>query len=573
MTKKQRGIQYAPTGIGGFDEITGGGLPAGRITVVLGAAGGGKTIFGAQMLAAGAREFGEPGLFVAFEETADQMFENTASFDWRIDQLRGKSIDVLDAQLPQSVVQGGEFDLLGLLAILGQKAKTLRAKRIVLDGLDVLLANLADPTLARREVFRLREWLQESRMTAIITAKADATDVRFSPEYNFLQFMADCVVKMEHRVVGGTALRFLRVAKCRGAAHSANEFPFTIGGSGIAVGAGAATEMLDPASKARVSSGVERLDAMLGGGYYRGSSTLLTGSPGTAKTTLAAAFAAAASHRKERTLFVSFDEAPAQIIRNMDSVGIRLDPHVQSGTLRMHSLRSRAASPEAHAAQVRQLLREHRAGNLVVDPISALGSSNDDTFAQRAAVEILDFAKSQSVTSVYTSLLGNKAALSEETPIGISTIADTWMHVTYVSQGGERNRALTVIKSRGTGHSNQVRELVLSQNGITLADVYSAGGDVLLGTLRWERENQERRKRDTAVREADRRKREAELTLAESRTCTQAALSAQAAHEATLERVSEEQEEATRLASRENVELLHRRGADGVRSARKRRTR
>lgn len=570
MAKKQRGIEYVPTGIVGFDEITGGGLPAGRITVVLGGAGGGKTIFGAQTLAAGARHFGEPGVFVAFEESAEQILENTARFSWAIHRLRGKGIDVVDAHLPQSVVQGGEFDLLGLLAVLGQKVKAIGAKRIVLDGLDVLLAHLENPTLARREVFRLREWLDESRLTAIITAKASAADVGLSPEYDFLQFMADCVVKIQHRVAGGTALRFLRVAKCRGGPHSANEFPFTIGDAGIEVGAGAATAMEHPASNVRVSSGIDRLDAMLGGGgYYRGSSTLITGSPGTAKTTLGAAFAEAASRRKERTLLVSFDEAPAQIVRNMDSVGVRLGPHVHSGVLRMQSLRSRAASPEAHAAHVRQLLREHRARNLVVDPISALGLPGEDNAAQRAAIEILDLAKSQSITSVYTSLLGNKAALTEETPIGISTIADTWMHLSYVNQGGERNRALTIIKSRGTGHSNQVRELVLSDEGVTLADVYAAGGEVLMGTLRWERETQERRKRDQAVREADLRKKEVELSLAESRARAQAALSAQAVQEAALARVSAERAEASGRAAIDDAELLHRRGDDGLRGPRR----
>jgi len=519
------------------------------------------------------RDFDEPGIFVAFEESAEQVFENAASFDWKIGRLRGKGIDVLDARVPQTVVQGGEFDLLGLLAVLEQKVNAVRAKRIVLDGLDVLLANLGDPSLVRREVFRLREWLQESGMTAIITAKADAPDSSLSPEYDFLQFMADCVVKMQHRVASGTALRFIRVAKCRGGPHSANEFPFTIGASGIEVGAGASTEMIHPASKARVSSGVERLDAMLAGGYYLGSSTLITGSPGTAKTTLSAAFAEAASRRKERTLFISFDEAPAQIVRNMDSVGIPLGTHVQSGVLRIHSLRSQAASPEAHVARIRQLLREHRAHNLVVDPLSALGPAGNDDVAQRAAIEVLDLAKTQGITGVYTSLLGNTAAHAEETLVGVSTIADTWMHGTYVNQGGERNRALTVIKSRGTNQSNQIRELVLSRNGVTLADVYAAGGEVLMGTLRWERENHERRKHDVAVRDADLRRKEAELTVAESKALTHAALSAQAVHEAVLERVNAEREETTSVTAKESIELLRRRGADDVRMPRGRSSR
>jgi circadian clock protein KaiC len=233
----------------------------------------------------------------------------------------------------------------------------------------------------------------------------------------------------------------------------------------------------------------------------------------------------------------------------------------------MHSLRSQAASPEAHAAKIRQLLREHRSVNLVVDPLSALGPAGDENVAQRAAIEVLDLAKTQGITSIYTALLGNKAVDAEETLIGISTIADTWMHVTYVNQGGERNRALTVIKSRGTNQSNQMRELVLSKNGVTLADVYSAGGEVLMGTLRWERENHERRRRDVAARDADLRRKEAELTVAESKARTQAALGAEAVDEAILERVNTERAEMTTVTATEGVELLRRRGADRVRTS------
>jgi circadian clock protein KaiC len=571
MNNKRHGIVRLPTGITGFDEITRGGLPAGRITVVLGGPGSGKTIFGVQILALGAHKFGDSGILVAFEEGPEQVIENTACFDWRLDRLDGKSLNVIDARLPESVIQGGEFDLLGLLAVLGQRAKVMGAKRIVLDGLDVLLANLSDPAVKRREVFRLREWLQSNGMTAIVTAKVDKQDGGLSPEYAFLQFMADCVVTMHHRVVSGTALRFIRVPKCRGGGHSANEFPFTIGESGIEVGGGASTEMVHAAPTARVSSGIDRLDAMLGGGYYRGSSTLITGAPGTAKTTLAAAFADAACRRREPTMFVSFDESPAQIVRNVGSVGIRLDPHVRSGLLSMHSLRSRSASPEAHTAHIRNLLRLHRAKNLVVDPLSAFSFGIDAAVAQRAAVEVLDLAKSLGITSVYTSLLGNKAALSEETPIGVSTIADTWMHLTYVNQGGERNRALTVIKSRGTSHSNQIRELVLSGTGTTLADVYSAGGEVLMGTLRWEREETERRTREASKHEAALREKEAESAVAETRARAQAALSAQAVGEAVLARIRSEQKTSDTLAAKQSSELLRRRGADAHRTARARR--
>jgi circadian clock protein KaiC len=522
--------RHTPTGIVGFDQITGGGLPANRVTAVLGGPGSGKTLFAIQTLVHGARSRREPGLFVAFEESAEHLRNDVRAFSWGFDRLLGKGIAMIDARLSRSVVHGGDFDLIGLLAIIGAKAKRLKARRIVLDGLDVVLA-LLEPSLARREVFRLRDWLLESGMTAIITAKVDGED-RIVRDYDYLQFMADCVVTMQHRVVRGTALRFVRVVKQRGAAHSANEFPMSIGEAGIEVAATTSAQLRHRVSSERVSTGVARLDAMLTGGYYRGASTLITGAPGTAKTTLAAAFADAACRRNERSLIVSFDEAPEQIIRNVRSVRIDLAKHVRSGLLRICSLRSRAASPESHVAHVRSLLREHRAQNVVVDPLSALSQGSTDNVAQSAAIEILDHAKTNGITSVLTSLVGDRAPVTEQTPLGISTVADNWLHVSYVSQGGERNRALTIIKSRGTEHSNQVRELVLSREGVTLADVYTAGGEVLMGTLRWERENEERRAREAARRVADLRRREAELTI-ERLKAEEVTLSAETAEDAT----------------------------------------
>ncbi len=547
------------SGVVGFDDITGGGLPRGRVTVVLGGAGCGKTIFALQALVTGARN-GEPGLFVTFEESPDQIVKDTRNFDWKLADLKGHGIELFDAQLSNAIVQGGEFDLVGLLAIIGARARQLKAKRIVFDGLDVLLGHLGTPTLIRREIFRLREWLYNAGMTGIITAKADAADGHPSADYDFLEFIADCVVTLQHRVTAGAAVRMFRVTKYRGIGHSANEFPFTITRSGIDVASSTSAEINHPVFKERLTSGVAALDVMLRGGYYRGSGVLISGAPGTSKTSLAAAFADRACLRKEPTIYVSFDEAPTQIVRNVASIGIDLARHLQSGLLTMCSLRARADNPQAHVARIRALVDLHDARNLIVDPISAFSRVSDAAMGDRAAIQIFDMAKSRGVTTLATSLLANASPLTEETPIGISTIADTWMHVSYVNKGGERNRALTIIKSRGMSHSNQVRELILTDQGITLADPYMAGGEVLMGTLRWERENEDRRAKAAAVAELHMHEKHAELALAETHVRVEAARVEQAVREADLERIIAARLASTETDRTERVELKSRRG-------------
>jgi circadian clock protein KaiC len=547
-----------PTGIDGFDEIADGGLPRGGITVVMGGAGAGKTIFSLQVLAMRARA-SEPGILVAFEETADRILDNTAGFAWGGQPLKA-AVEVLDAQLSQSVEKAGAFDLIGLLAIVAARAKKSGAKLVVFDGLDVLLDYLHDSSLVRREVFRIREWVHASGLSAVVTAKADATEARPLAEYDFLQFMADCVVTMHHRVVHGTATRTARVAKYRGAAHSSNEFPVTITRAGLEVAASTTSQLAHAASGDRVSTGVERLDAMLSGGYHRGSSVLITGVPGTAKTTLAAAFAEAAGRRGERTLFVSFDEAPDQIVRNVASVGIQFRPLIEAGILHLTSFRARADNPEAHVARLRGLLRDLQPQNLVVDPLSAMSRSGVQSDA--AAVEVLDFAKSAGITIVSTSLLANAVPLAEQTPLNLSTIADAWLHVSYLSQGGERNRSLTIIKARGTSHSNQVRELVLSDKGVTLTDVYSVGGEVLMGTLRWEKENDLRRSRVVAKSAVTLRAYKVEQALAETKARLQSLAREQAMQEVELAQIRAEAEADADRQTTETEGLLQRRRAD-----------
>ena len=547
------------TGIPGFDEIADGGLPTGGVTVVLGGAGTGKTTFGMQILSHSALE-GTPGILVAFEESGERILANVAGFAWAKAAL-GKVV-VLDAQLSHAIEHGGEFDLMGLLAMVGATAAKHGARCIVFDGLDVLLGYLGDAVVVRREAFRLRDWVHASGLTAIVTAKAGAPDPRIGADYDFLQFLADCVVTLHHRVIQGTALRFLRIAKYRGAPHSSNELPFAITPMGIEVAANTTIDLTYPTSNARVGTGIDRLDSMLSGGYYQGSSVLITGAPGTAKTSIAAAFAEAAAGRGERTLYVSFDEAPDQIVRNVASIGIQLAPHVASGMLSLVSLRGHAESPEAQVARIRAHLQLLRPRNLVIDPLSALSQPGDEANRESAARQVLDLAKTAGITIVNTSLFGNALPLAEHTLLNVSTIADTWMHVSYVSHGGERNRALTIFKARGTGHSNQVRELVLSDRGVTLADVYVVEGEVLMGTLRWEKENEARRTRIAHHNGAVLREQRAELALAQTRAQQDTLSRAQAIQEAELAQLRADATIEVDRRAVEADELLLRRRAD-----------
>ena len=485
----------SPTGIAGFDDITGGGVPHGRTTLVIGGPGSGKTIFGLKFLATGIAQ-GEPGIFVAFEEAADRILATAEGFGWGLARLGRSELFVLDAQPTADLVQLGDFDLGGMIATLDAKATELGAGRIVFDALDILLALLPDIAARRREVYRLHEWLLTRGLTGLITAKAGADDATTatSGAFGFMQFMVDCAVVLNHSVVLGVSQRDLRVLKFRGSAFDENESPFLIGATGIEVAVARTVGHKDAeVTNERVSSGVDRLDTMLGGGYYRGASVLITGFPGTAKTTLSGAFAEAACLRGEMTMFVSFDSDGAEVVRNLSSVGIKLDRFLKSGLLRMVSARTITGSAETYLVRIKTMAREHGARCLVIDPVSTLSKSGNEQTAHNVAERLIDWSKAEGITLVCTSLLDEMASQSEGgSPLQISTLADTWIHLNYLVQAGERNRGMSIIKSRGTAHSNQVRELVLSDKGVTLADIYTAGGEVLMGTMRWEKESAER---------------------------------------------------------------------------------
>ena len=542
------GIEKSETCVSGFDEITAGGIPRGRVTLLLGGPGAGKTVFALETLVNGAKRHREPGIFIAFEENSRQIVANGATFGWDLESLERERLFFLDARLSPTVVQAGGFDLTGMLAAVSAKAKEMRATRVVFDGIDVLLSLLDDPAAERREMYRIYEWLQAEKLTGIITGKSAEADRPTTERYAFMQFMVDCVVLFQHRLADRVSIRTVRVLKYRGSAFAENEFPLVITKSGIKVSTFIPQSLDVEASTERISSGIERLDTMLGGGYHRGSSVLISGSPGTAKTTLSASCAKAACDRGERALVMTFDEGASQFIRNLKSVHLDLQPHVDSGALVIQSVRTESQGAEEHLLALKALVDAHHPEVLVIDPISALGKTGGHIAAAHASVRIMDFAKSRGITTLCTSLLASDAPDREMTATQISTIADTWIHLAYLVKGGERNRTLTIVKSRGTKHSRQVRELLLSDDGVSLADVYSAGGEVLVGTARWEREREEQEAERRQAAETKRKRTQLQFAEAEVSARIAALQRELEAHRDDL--VAAEQDERDRLDHR-----------------------
>lgn len=554
-------ISKIPTGIRGFDELSRGGLPRNRTSLVKGGPGSGKTIFALQSLANAVRQRQEPGMFVAFEEGARQILANAATFDWGLPALAKNKLFILDIQLSPTIIQSGEFDLSGMLAILKAKKEEMGARWIVFDGIDVLLTLLRDPISEMREIYRLRDWLADNELTAIITAKVD-NNTSEVVHYGFMQFMVDCVIRFDRRLEHGISVRRLQITKYRGSDFVAGEFSLSFGPSGMEVVAPEPTEIKHAASTERVSTGFERLDAMLGGGLFRGSSTLITGAPGTSKTTLAGKFAEAACRRGERTLFVSFDEGADPIARNLTSVGIDLTAHVKSGLLRMYSGRTEGCGAENHLIKLRSLIDEHRPRCMVIDPLSALAKIGGLDTARAVASRLVYMVKDYKVTVVITSLIEGDDAQAEATELQISTIADTWIHLSYLVHSGERNRALTIVKSRGTWHSNQVRELVLTEAGPRLTDVYSVGGEMLMGTLRLEKEAEEQARNKQRRADFEQKQRELRFAEADTRARIKALELDLERQQAALALSSRDDEAGTRSSSERENQLRRMRSAD-----------
>ena len=479
-------LTKAPTGIEGLDDITGGGLPAGRPTLVCGAAGCGKTMLAAEFLVNGAMKFGEPGVFMMFEESADELAENMRSLGFDLRKLqKTKRVAVDSVRVHRSGAQEtGEFELDGIFLRLGAAIDSVKAKRVVLDTLEALFAGISNHAIVRAELQRLFSWLKDRGVTAVITGeRGSATLTRYGLE----EYVADCVILLDHRVSEQVSTRRLRVVKYRGSRHGTNEYPFLIGDAGISVLPITSLALNHQASTKRMPTGITGLDAMLGGkGPYRGSSILVSGAPGTGKSSLSASFADAACRRGERVVLFAYEESASQVLRNMKSIGIDLGQWVDSGLLRIESTRPTLHGLEQHLVMMYGLVGSFRPAVVIVDPISNL-TSNRDAGLTLTLMRLIDFLKTKGVTGMFTSLTAEgDGALSPVSEVGVSSLMDTWLLLSNVANNGERTRTLQVLKSRGMNHSNKVREFVFSDHGLDLVDVYMAGERVLTGAARVE---------------------------------------------------------------------------------------
>jgi len=482
-------MEKISTGIEGFDDITGGGLPLGRTTLLMGGPGCGKTVLALNILVGAAMRHGTPGIFVAFEENARRVSANAEAFGWDMRELKKKQIFFIDACLRSDVIKSGSFDLSGLLAVIESKSAEMGAKLIVFDAIDVLLSLLNDPAAECRELYRLYEWLINHDLTGILTTKVEDSKPATAQRYGFMPFMADCALLLTQRVTDRVAVRGMRVLKYRGSAHMLNEVPFMIGPSGVEVGSSNGVHPEPQPFEEKLSTGVEGLDAMLSGGIYRGTNLLITGSSGGGKTTLAGAFIEAACRRGERALFISFDENSRDIVRDLAAMSIRLAKHLAGGLLRMEAIRTEAGSSEEHFMRIKRFIAEHRPRVVAIDPLSALARVGGGLAARAVAERLIYLCRNAGITVLFTSLLEGIDPNLETTTLHVSTISDSWIQISYALLDGERNRALSIIKSRGSMHATQMRELIFNDTGITLAEPYAAGGTVLMGALRMEKEN------------------------------------------------------------------------------------
>ncbi len=504
----QNKLPKAPSGIEGLDEVLEGGFPRGRPTLICGSAGCGKTLLAMEFLVRGAVHYNEPGVFFAFEESSQELTQNVKSLGFDLDELqKQKKVQIEHIHIERSEIEEtGEYDLEGLFIRLGYAIDSIKAKRVVLDTLETLFGGLDNEALLRAELRRLFYWLKEKGVTAVITAeRGDGTLTRQGLE----EYVSDCVILLDHRVTEQTSTRRLRIVKYRGTSHGTNEYPFLIDADGFSVIPVTSMHLQHAASKERISTGVPRLDAMLTGGVYRGSSVLLSGTAGSGKSSLSACFAQATCARNERCLYLAFEESPQQIIRNMQSININLEPWVKKGLLKFTANRPYFYGLEMHLASILKQIKEFKPSMVIIDPISNFADAGTQHDANAMLVRLVDYLKTHNITAVFVSLTTGGNA-QETTDQGLSSLIDTWILLRDIELGGERNRGMYILKSRGTAHSNQIREFLISDKGIDICDVYIGPEGVLTGSMRQAQEAREKASEKTRMQEAQRKQRELE---------------------------------------------------------------
>lgn len=498
-----------PTGIQGLDEITYGGLPEGRPTLICGKAGCGKTLMAMEFLIRGALEYNEPGVFMCFEESVEELVQNVASLGWDLKALISDGKITIDhVQLDRTEIEEtGEYDLEALFIRLGYAIESIKAKRVVLDTIEILFGGLENAAIVRSELRRLFLWLKSKEVTAIVTSESGENSLT---RQGLEEYVSDCVIHLDQRLNHELSTRHLQIIKYRGSYHETNEYAFLIEKNGISVLPITSVGLNYEVSNERISTGIDRFDTMLGGkGFYRGSSILITGTAGTGKSSLCAHFANATCQRGEKCLYFSFEESPQQIIRNMHSIGIHLDQWVNQDLLRFQSLRPTFYGLELHLVEIHKIVGEYKPIVVIIDPISNLNYSSNEVQIKSFLMRVIDYLKTHQITGLFTSLITGGIYL-EKTDQGVSSLMDTWLMLRDQEYSGERNRLLHILKSRGMNHSNQVREFLLTHKGVELVDVYLGQGGVLAGTARSIQEEKEKAEALARQQEIDRKHREIE---------------------------------------------------------------
>jgi circadian clock protein KaiC len=551
----------SPSGIRGLDEITFGGLPKGRPTLIAGSAGSGKTLMSIEFLIRGATEYNEPGVFMAFEETAEELAQNVVSLGFDLgDLVANKKIVVDYVRVERSEIEEtGEYDLEGLFVRLNHSIDTVGAKRVVLDTIESLFAGLGNEAILRAELRRLFRWLKNKGVTAIITGERGENTLT---RYGLEEYVSDCVILLDNRVQNQISTRRMRIVKYRGSTHGTNEYPFLIDEKGISIMPITSLSLTYPVSRERVSSGIPRLDAMLEGkGFYRGTTVLISGTAGTGKTSISAHFANATCQKGERCLYFAFEESPNQIVRNMNSIGINLEPWIRKELLRIHAIRSTFFGLETHLVSMQKLIEDFKPSVVIVDPITNLINAGEEADVRSMLTRLVDYLKNKQVTAMLTNLTHSGNSL-ERTEAEISSLMDTWVLLRDIELGGERNRGIYILKSRGMAHSNQIREFLLTSKGIDIVDVYTGQAGVLTGSARLAQEIQDKATENSKKEEIDRLQRD----LERKRKLMEAQVAAlQAEYEAEAEegkKLLAQEKRRQKTSDETKLEMTHIRKAD-----------